>query len=268
MRLDADGAIVCQERFTVAQGTYVTRRHRPPDDGGVVVAGVRDGATLEERDLIAFKVDADGDLRWQKVVSGGDNEWGTSAAVDRNGHVWVIGGTWANSFGAADIWVLRLNESNGAIQAQHRIGTSSQDTGIRVFPYAATGALIVGDTGDAGNTDLFVIETKEDAITTQFRVGSGESDYAAGAARGDDGVVVFGDTGAFGDNIGFFAAGLPMPQGLDGPCPHDGPISADMTTHTATASNLDFTVTTTTAAPTDLTGTSTAASIGDTAECE
>ena len=267
VRVDGNGAVVWQERFTVAQGTYVTGG-TATDDGGVVIAGVRDGATLEERDLIAFKVDAEGDLRWQKVVSGGDNEWGTSAAVDRNGHVWVIGGSWANSFGAADIWVLRLNESNGAIQAQHRIGTSSQDTGIRVFPYAATGALIVGDTGDAGNTDVFVIETKEDAITTQFRVGSGESDYAAGGARGDDGVVVFGDTGAFGDNIGFFAAGLPMPEGLDDPCPRDGTISADMATHTATASNLDFDVTATTATPTDLTGTSTAASIGDTAECE
>jgi hypothetical protein len=267
LRVDGSGDVVWQERFTLAVGVQPFGGGAT-QDGGVVLAGVRDGATLEERDLIAFKVDADGDLRWQKVVSGGDNEWGNSAAVDANGHVWVIGGTWSNSFGAADLWVLRLNESNGALQSQHRIGTAAQDTGLDVFPYAATGALLVGETADAGNTDLFVIETKEDAITTQFRVGSGMSDFAAGAAEGNGGVVVFGDSGAFGDNIGFFAAGLPMPEGLDGPCPHDGTISADMATSTATASNLDFTVTATTATPTDLTGTSTAASIGDTAECE
>ena len=268
VRLDADGAIVWQRRFTLAPGgTYITGG-TATDDDGVVVAGVTDGGTLEERDLVAFKVDADGDLRWQKRVSGGDNEWGTSAARGVGGVVWVVGGTWANSFGAADVWVLRMDEANGAIEAQHRIGSDQQDAGIRVYPYAATGALIVAETREAGNDDILVIETKEDALTTQYRVGTSENDYAAAAAFTRDGAVVFGDTTAFGDNIGFFAAGLPMPEGLDGPCPHDAVAGAQMATHTATASNLDLSETTTTATPTDLTDAATTPDIPTTAECE
>ena len=267
LRLDAGGAIVWQQRFTLADGTYVTGG-TATDDGGVVVAGTIDGETLEERDLLAFKVDADGDLRWQKRVSAGDNEWGTNAARGLNGEIWVIGGTWANSFGAADLWILRMDETNGAIEAQHRIGTSAQDSGIDVYPYAATGALMVGETSEDGNSDLLVLETKNDALTTQYRVGTGEGDYAAAAAFTPDGAVVFGDTGAFGENIGFFAAGMPMPEGLDGPCPHDAVAGADMATHNATATDTALTETTTTATPTDLAGAATTSAISDTAECE
>ena len=267
VRIDASGEIVWQSRFTLADsaspyGGGATR------DGGLVVAGVRDGPTLEERDLIAFKVDADGDLRWQKRVSGGDNEWGSSAGVDASGNVWVVGGSWSNSFGAADLWVLRLDESNGALESQHRIGTTSQDNGLKVFPFAATGALLVGETNEDGNTDLLVVETKEDAITAQFRVGSSAGDYGAGGAAGEGGVVVFGDTDGFGEPIGFFAAGLPMPEGLDGPCPHGTTASTDMAASTATASNLTFTATSTSATPIALSGDSTAVDIGATAECQ
>ena len=268
VRLDAGGAIVWQRRFTLAPGgTYITGG-TATDDGSVVVAGVTDGGTLEERDLVAFKVDADGDIRWQKRVSAGDNEWGTSAARGLDGVVWVVGGSWANSFGAADVWVLRMDEANGAIEAQHRIGTDQQDAGIRVYPYAATGALIVGETREADNDDILVIETKEDALTTQYRVGTSENDYAAAAAFTRDGAVVFGDTTAFGDNIGFFAAGMPMPEGLAGACPHDAVAGAAMATHNATATNTDFTETTTSTTPTDLAGAATTPDIGNTAECE
>lgn len=266
VRLDGDGAIVWQNRFTVPQGTYVTGG-TATGDGGVVVTGVRDGGTLEERDLVVFKVNGDGDLRWQKVVSGGDNEWGTSAGRDSSGQIWVVGGTWADSFGAADLWVLRFDEMNGALEAQHRIGTPAQDSGVRVFPYAATGALLVGETREDGDTDLFVVETKDDAITTQYRVGSAESEISAGGAYAGDGVVVFGDTAAFGDNVGFFAAGLPMPEGLGGPCSLSVDAAAEMAPHTATASNLDLTATATSASPIDLDGAATALDISHTAEC-
>ena len=102
VRIDGStGEIVWQQRFTLALSVQPFGGGATAD-GGVVVAGVRDGPTIEERDLIAFKVDAEGDLRWQKRVSGGDNEWGESAAVDTSGNAWVAGGTWSGSFGAAD----------------------------------------------------------------------------------------------------------------------------------------------------------------------
>lgn len=268
LRVDGTtGAIAWQRRFTLPVGTYVTGG-TATDDGGVVAVGVREGGTLAERDLVAFKVSGDGDLRWQKVVSGGDNEWGESAGLGPGGTVWVVGGTWANSFGAADIWLLRLDGTSGALESQHRIGTSAQDSGLRVFPYAATGATIVGETAAGGNTDLFVAETKNDAITTQYRVGSSASDYGAGAAYGDGGVVLFGDSAAFGDDIGFFAAGLPMPEGLDAGCSLGRSAGADMASHDATASNLAFTETTTAAAATDLDTTATAIDVPHNAECE
>lgn len=267
VRVDGSGAIVWQKRFTLASGTYVTGGSAT-DDGGVVVAGVTDGDTLEERDLVAFKVNGDGDLRWQKRVSGGDNEWGESAGRGVNGTVWVVGGTWANSFGAADIWLLRMDGTNGAIESQHRIGTTAQDTGLRVFPFAATGATVVGESAGAGDSNLFVAETKDDAITAQYRVGSTVSDYGAGGAYGRGGVVVFGDSDGFGDNIGFFAAGLPMPEGLDGSCTLGHTTSADIATANGTATTLGLTATDTGATAMDLDGSSTAVDIPHNAECQ
>ncbi|HEU5057745.1 MAG TPA: hypothetical protein VFU21_14535, partial [Kofleriaceae bacterium] len=166
LRVDGDGEIVWQRRFTLATGVLPFGGVATAD-GGVVVTGVIDGATLEERDLFALKVDAGGDLRWQKRVSGGDNEWGESAGRGVAGEVWLVGGTWSGSFGAADVWLLRLDENNGALESQHRIGGAGQDNGMNVFPVAATGALVVGSTATAGNEDIFVVETKNDAISAQ-----------------------------------------------------------------------------------------------------
>jgi len=267
IRVNGSGEIVWQTRFALANGMYATGG-TATGDGGVVVVATSDGETLEERDMLAFKVDADGDIRWQKRISGGDNEWGESAGRDSTGQIWVVGGTWANSFGVADVWIVRLDEMNGALLAQHRIGTAGQDNGVRVFPYAATGALVVGEITVSGNTDLFVVETKEDAIDTQFRVGSSASDYGAGGASGNGGVVLFGDTDAFGDNIGFFAAGMPMPEWLDGSCSLRHSTSANMATSSATASNTSLTTTATSASAVDLTGASTPVDIPHTAECE
>jgi hypothetical protein len=266
VRIDGSGDIVWQQRFTAAVGVYAWGA-TATDDGGVVVVGVTDYVTtLDERDLVAFKVDGDGDLRWAKRVSGGDNEWGSSAGTGVAGEVWLVGGTWSNSFGAADLWVLRVDEGTGDIESQHRIGTDAQDNGSRIFPTAATGAMVVGETGESGNTDLLLVEIKDDAIASQFRIGTGEGEIGAGAAYGPDGLVVFGDTDAFNPTYGFFAVGLPMADGLES-CAHSAAAGAGMATASATASNLDFTVTATSATATDLDGAATPVEIGTTAEC-
>jgi outer membrane protein assembly factor BamB len=266
VRVDGAGDIVWQRRFTMT-GEARVAGGTPTGDGGFVAIGVRSGATLQQRDLIVFKVNRTGDLVWQRRISGGDNEWGTDVAEGPDRELLLIGGTWSNSFGAADLWLLRLDR-DGNIEAQHRIGTTSQDTGIRVFPTGSGGALVVGETGEAGNTDIYLAEIKNGVIASQRRVGSPRGDYGGKAAYGDGGVVVFGDTDAFDAAIGFFAASVRLPDGITAGCPHDSAASAQMATSSATAFDLTLTAVPTTATVTDLDAALTDASLSRTAECE
>ena len=265
VRVDGAGEIVWQRRFTLAGGVRVTGG-TATSDGGVVAVGVKNGATLEERDLIVFKVGGSGAVLWQQRISGGDNEWGTTAAEGSGGELVLVGGTWSNSFGAADLWLLRLDR-DGAIVSQHRIGTTTQDAGVQVFPTGPGGAIVVGETQEAGNGDFYVAEVKDNAIASQIRLGSAQSDYGAGAAYLGGGLVLFGDTPAFGDQIGLFAASVRLPDGLSG-CQHSNPAGAQMAASSATASEVTFAVTTTTAEAIDLEAEATAASFELTVECE
>lgn len=265
VRVDGEGEIVWQKRYTLAGGATI-HGGTPAGNGGFVAVGVSDAATPDERDVIAFKVDAAGTLVWSKRIDGGANEWGESVVEDFDGHLALVGGTWSGSFGLADIWLIRL-DANGGIQSQHRIGSTAQDTGTRVRPLGPDGAVLVGETGAEGNTDLVAIELKNDVITTQQLIGTGEGDYEAGAAFDDGGVVVLGDTGAFGEQIGFFAAGVLLPAGLES-CPHGNTADLDIAASTATASSISLTVTTTTSPATDVDVTATNTTVGITAECE
>lgn len=267
VRMDAQGAIVAQKRYTLAGGLRVSGGTSAGDNGGFVATGVNEADTLEERDMIVFKVDSAGALAWSKRVSGGDNEWGTAAYEDFiDGHIAVVGGTWSDSFGAADMWIVRL-DPNGSLQSQHRIGTASQDSGLRMRPLGPDGAILVGESSAGGNTNFVVVEIKNNALTTQFALDADVSLYASGAALTDQGLVLFGDTDAFGPDIGFFAAGVLAPATLSG-CPHTSTPDTDIAASTATSSSISLTVTTTTATAADLEGELTTPALTPVFECE
>ncbi|HUS67402.1 MAG TPA: hypothetical protein VMZ28_22855 [Kofleriaceae bacterium] len=268
VRMNPKGEIVEQKRYTLAGGLRVSGGTSAGENGGFVATGVNEYETdLEERDMIVFKVDSAGAVSWAKRISGGDNEWGTTASEDFvDGHIAVVGGTWSDSFGAADMWIVRL-DPNGALQSQHRIGTSSQDNGLRVRPLGPDGAILVGESSAGGNTDFVVVEIKNNALTTQFALDADVSLYADGAALTDEGLVLFGDTDAFGPDIGFFAAGVLAPATLSG-CAHTSTPDTDIATSTATSSNITLTVTTTTATAADIDGEVTTPGLSPVFECQ
>jgi hypothetical protein len=104
-------------------------------------------------------------------------------------------------------------------------------------------------------------------LTTQFALDATASLYAAGAALTDEGVVLFGDTDAFGTDIGFFAAGVLAPAMLPA-CSESAIPDTDIMASTATASSVTLTVTTTTATATDLEGEVTTPSLTRVFECQ
>ncbi|MDK2983873.1 MAG: hypothetical protein PWP19_1351 [Thermococcaceae archaeon] len=61
-----------------------------------------------------LRLDADGNVKWQKTYGGRDGEGAHAIAIADNGDIIVAGYTSSFGAGLADVWVLRLDE-NGAM---------------------------------------------------------------------------------------------------------------------------------------------------------
>ena len=146
-------------------------------DGGFYVAGVtysNDGnvtgnhnPTGNFSDVWIIKVDATGNLVWQKTFGGVNADQANSIATTTDGGAVICG--WTNSSdgdasglhgsagGAADFWVIKL-DNTGALQWQKTLGGTKNDYGQSVKQTADGGYIVAGTTysndGDVtGNHD-------------------------------------------------------------------------------------------------------------------
>ena len=86
-------------------------------DGSIVVTGSTASFGTGEWDLWLMKLDAYGNIAWQRAYGGAFSEWGDTIAINSNGDVFVVGIT--NSFGVGggyyDIWLLKT-DTEGSIK--------------------------------------------------------------------------------------------------------------------------------------------------------
>lgn len=122
LKLDATGNIAWQE--TYGSATYDGARSvQPTSDGGYVVAGLRQfGAP--DNDAWVFKVDASGNLLWQRTYGGTGDDFAYSVRSTADGGYVAGGATRSFGAGAYDVWLLKL-DANGAIGGCAAMGTSN-----------------------------------------------------------------------------------------------------------------------------------------------
>ncbi len=95
LRLDGDGNVKWQRIYGEKYAYYANAvALTPPDGGDIVVAGSTNsppsgGGTT---DVWVARLDPDGNIRWQKVYGGRDNDVAWAVAVAPNGDIVVAGG--------------------------------------------------------------------------------------------------------------------------------------------------------------------------------
>ncbi len=116
MKLDPNGSIQWQKTYG-GSGLELAHSVQQTQDGGYVVAGWTDSFGSGDKDAWILKLDANGEIEWQKTYGSSGFDWAHSVQQTQDGGYMVAG--WTDSFGAGnmDMWVLKL-DSNGNITWQ------------------------------------------------------------------------------------------------------------------------------------------------------
>ena len=197
-------------------------------DGGYIVVGVsysNDGDVTGNHgdfDYWIVKLDADGNLSWQKCLGGSSGESNPSIQQTTDGGYIVAGKTYSDdgditiNLGGEDYWIVKL-DANGTMVWQKSLGGSGWETANSIQQSADGGYIVAGYiysidgdvTGNHGGGDYWVVKLDANGnLSWQKCLGGREGDWAfairhtadggyivAGESNSDDGDV----TGNYGD---------------------------------------------------------------------
>lgn len=193
-------------------------------DGGYLAAGMRSFYEDDRRRQVTLlKLDANGELEWEKDYGGEWDDKTTSMQETTDGG-FILTGVTATRDGIDDAtdkyeaWVIKLN-SQGDIEWQKILGGSLMDEANQVIQAADGGYVVAGMSksadGDVGKNNgdsdawVFKLDANGELIWSQA-FGGTDSDYATSITQSPDGgyVVVGGSESLEGDgdvsnNIGF-----------------------------------------------------------------
>jgi hypothetical protein len=178
-------------------------------DNGYIVGGYTYSFGAGFSDVWVLKLDANGNVLWQKTYGGSSNDWAESIQQILDGSYVVAGVTDSFDAGNGDFWVLKL-DANGNVLWQKTYGGSAFDRG-RTIQQTSDGGYIVGgmtQSFGAGNGDAW--ELKLDAngnVQWQKTYGGNDFEGAAIWQTPDGTYIATGRTysfGAGGDDLWVF----------------------------------------------------------------
>src|SRR5262249_49744603 len=137
LKLDAIGNAVWQKSYggSASDGAGAVRQ---TPDGGYVVAGYTRSYGAGQFDAWGIKLDADGNVTWQKTDGGTGFDFASDVQPTADGGYIVAGSTTSFGAGSDDAWVLKL-DANGNVIWQKTYGGADSD-----------GASAVHTTADGG----------------------------------------------------------------------------------------------------------------------
>jgi hypothetical protein len=210
-------------------------------DGGYALAGVTSSFGAGDQDFWLVKIDAAGNMLWNKTYGGSEMDFGLAVVQTSDGGYAFAGVTMSFGAGERDAWLVKT-DSAGNMQWNQTYGGTDQD---RVYSLVVTsdgGYALGGSTRSfgAGNEDYWIVKTDAagnmqwnktyggtSGDTGQYLIQTAEGGYAItgytssyGAGGTDfwlvktdfNGVMQWSQTygGAFGDN------GIHVIQTVDG----------------------------------------------------
>ncbi|NLP04552.1 PQQ-like beta-propeller repeat protein [Candidatus Fermentibacteria bacterium] len=160
-------------------------------DGSVYAVGEAPSSSGDS-DLWVIKLDADGNMVWQRTFGGELEDAGTCAVARPGGGIYAGGYTWSAGAGGCDLWVLALDPS-GNEDWSKTIGGRAQD---KAFCLAVTpdGNLVAGGVTfsyQSRGGDAFLTALDQEGGELWSGSWGGESyDFAMGLSPLEDGGVL------------------------------------------------------------------------------
>lgn len=213
-RVDSKGTIIWQQNYGGSHNDAAVDIQLTPDGGYVFLAitSSSDGDVLGYRggddDIWLVKLDAVGQIQWQRCLGGPGREIGHSLRATPDGgyviggYVTADGGDVSGHHGtnnANDVWVVKT-DANGVIEWQHCYGGNGSDDLTTVIPdsgggyiFSATVESVDGDVNCShyANEDVWLVKLDATGqIEWQNCAGGDAGEVAAGLLQTTDGGYV------------------------------------------------------------------------------
>ena len=203
IKTDANGNQLWQKTFGGANLDYAYSVQQT-GDGGFVIAGYTYSFGAGLSDLYLVKIDAGGNLQWQKTIGGSQGDEGHSVQQTSDGGYIITGHTFSFSTVGQYVYLVKTDAS-GNVLWQKTYGGNDVNTGNSVRQTSDGGYIIGGFTTSfgAGSGDVYLIRT--DASGNQlWQKTFGGSNYDYGNCvrqTSDGGFVITGKTSSFGAGL-------------------------------------------------------------------
>ncbi len=199
LKLNADGELQWQETFG-GNGTDIATSIQQTFDGGYIVAGYM----LYEFGLahmFILKLDAEGNLTWQKTFSGMEADRAYSIQQTTDGGYIIAGNTKSFEERGKDVCVLKLDES-GNLMWQKTFGGKEDDVARSIQQIADGGYIVSGYTKSfgSGKEDVYVLKLDIDGNLIWGKTFGGSNVDRAYSVEQiqDGGYIIAGYTQSFG----------------------------------------------------------------------
>jgi hypothetical protein len=153
-------------------------------DGGYVISGISFSTDIPgtenhgEGDIYILRIDADGDVLWQKMFGGSSWDWGGSSVygfpviqeTSDNGFIVASSTTSSditgvNNYGASDYYLFKLN-ADGDMVWQKAYGGTAEDYVYSISQTSDGGYIVIGesysidiaDVHNHGETDCYILK--------------------------------------------------------------------------------------------------------------
>jgi hypothetical protein len=199
LKLDSNGETAWQKTYGDAGHDYATSVQQTTD-GGYVISGHKGSGGASEDGLIQ-KINANGDVIWQKTYAGSDEDYPILVQqTTDNGYI-MAGYTMSFGAGNRDSWILKL-DADGNTMWQKTYGGSNDDRAYSINQTTDGGYIVAGQTSSFGASGveswILKLDSNGDTVWQKSYGGAG-NDYALSVQQtADSGYIVAGQTSSFG----------------------------------------------------------------------
>jgi len=176
-------------------------------NGNIIVVGYQASYSHGNYDIIVIKFDSWGEIIWQKVIGGADDDRANAIKIDSMNNIYVVGLEKSQSNGNSDCFVFKLNTA-GELQWQKAIGGTSGDSSLDLTIGINNDIYVIGGQASSthGSFDFAIIKMDSSGeIVWQRAIG--DELYNIGYAITNDGNNIYisgsslGSTGNTNANI-------------------------------------------------------------------
>jgi len=199
LKLDKNGNLVWQKIYGGSNSDEAYSIQQT-SDGGYIVAGYTDSFGAVGHDVYILKLNADGNLVWQKTFDRNAHDYAFSIQQTSDGGYIVAGKTSSFGTGSSDVYILKL-DADGNLVWQKTFGGSGVDGAYSIQQTSDGGYIVAGwkYSFEAGN-DVYILKLDSNGnLKWQKTYGGSYNDWAYSIQQtSDGGYIVAGGTESFG----------------------------------------------------------------------